>query len=388
MRMTSKRHSDEELRSGGPGSAQERWPIARAMAGAGSQAGREEGFLLLAVLCMLVLLTLALATAAPKIATQLRREKELEAVHRGEQYERAIGLYYRKFGHYPANIKELTNSDGIRFLRKQYTDPFTGKNDWVLLHMGQVQMLGVPGMPGATGQPPFGSVPGTSPGQGISGTSPIGGSSGMFGSPSASGSSGPMGGIGAAAPGQSSPFSSTSTSFGGTGAGTTGTNTTGSGENDSFANPGSNIGAGPIVGVGLPVKEKSFKLLHGKQTSYNKWQFVFDPAKEQLKAAGVLNNGGVGPGQGMGQGMGQGVSPGSGTSNGFGSNGTQGNSNSGFGNSGFGGSSSGFGGSSGFGNSGFGNSGFGNSGSGSSGFGNSDFGGSSPSSPPTQSNHP
>ena len=29
-------------------------------------------------------------------------------VWRGEQYERAIGLYYRKFGKYPTKVEDLT----------------------------------------------------------------------------------------------------------------------------------------------------------------------------------------------------------------------------------------------------------------------------------------
>lgn len=333
--------------------------IAQDPSGAKQPAGQEDGILLLAVLFMLVLLTLALATAVPKITTQLRREKELEAVHRGEQYERAIGLYYRKFGHYPTSIKELLNTNGIRFLRKRYTDPFTGKDDWTLIHMGQAQMLGMPG------RPSFGSVPGTSPGEGIPGSSPMG-SSEMFSSSNSTSSANPMGGAmpggmgGGSAGGptsQNSLFSSTSSNSDST------SESAGSEGSDSMDHPGFGVGGGPIVGVGLPVKEKSIKILHGKQSSYNKWQFVYDPQKEQLQAAGILN------GDGNQNGMGQGIGPGSGGISGPG------------GNSGFGGNSgSGFGSSSGFG----GNSGFG----GSSGFGNSGSGNSGSSSPPSQPDQP
>ena len=42
----------------------------------------EEGFLLLGVLFMVLLLTIALAIAAPKIAESIRRDKEEETIHR------------------------------------------------------------------------------------------------------------------------------------------------------------------------------------------------------------------------------------------------------------------------------------------------------------------
>jgi len=44
-------------------------------------------------------------------------------VWRGEQYERAIGMYYKKFGRYPTKVDDLTKqTNGLRFLRKAYTD--------------------------------------------------------------------------------------------------------------------------------------------------------------------------------------------------------------------------------------------------------------------------
>ena len=54
--------------------------------------------------------------------------REVEAVHRGNQYVRAIRLYYRKFGHYPGSIEQLEKTNNIRFLRQRYVDPMTGKD--------------------------------------------------------------------------------------------------------------------------------------------------------------------------------------------------------------------------------------------------------------------
>ena len=59
-------------------------------------------------------------------------------VWRGEQYERAIGLYYRKFGKYPTKIEDLTKqTNGVRFLRQAYKDPMN-KDDgsWRFIYVG------------------------------------------------------------------------------------------------------------------------------------------------------------------------------------------------------------------------------------------------------------
>src|ERR1700745_2989539 len=90
----------------------------------------EEGYLLLTVLVMVFLVLLALSVAAPRIAKEIQRDKEEEAIQRGLQYKRAIKLYYKKFGAYPAEIKQLENTNQIRFLRKRYKDPITGQEDW------------------------------------------------------------------------------------------------------------------------------------------------------------------------------------------------------------------------------------------------------------------
>ena len=98
---------------------------------------QEEGFLLLGVLFMILLIMIALAIAAPKMAESIRRDKENETVHRGKQYARAIRIYYAKYGRYPNTIDQLVKSDNQRFLRKRYLDPMTGKDDWRIIHFGE-----------------------------------------------------------------------------------------------------------------------------------------------------------------------------------------------------------------------------------------------------------
>ena len=79
----------------------------------------------------------------------IQRDKDLETIHRGEQYKRAIKLYYQKFGSYPTSIDQLVETNQIRFLRKKYTDPVTGKDDWkpVLFGQAHVRPLGFFGQP-------------------------------------------------------------------------------------------------------------------------------------------------------------------------------------------------------------------------------------------------
>jgi len=96
------------------------------------QSNAEDGYLLLTVLVMVFLLLLALSVVAPKVAKEIQRDKEQEAVQRGLQYRRAIQLYYKKFGAYPGDIKQLEKTNEIRFLRKRYKDPITGQDDWRL----------------------------------------------------------------------------------------------------------------------------------------------------------------------------------------------------------------------------------------------------------------
>ena len=127
------------------------------------QTDAEDGYLLLTVLVMIFLVLLALSIPAPKLAKQIQRDKEEEALQRGLQYRRAIQLYYKKFNAYPTDIKQLEKTNEIRFLRKRYKDPITGKDDWRLIHVGEAKVppLGFFGQPLQTGL----SSTSTGPGQ-------------------------------------------------------------------------------------------------------------------------------------------------------------------------------------------------------------------------------
>jgi type II secretory pathway pseudopilin PulG len=297
----------------------------------------EQGFMLVGLIVAIFLILLALSVAAPKVAQDLRREREVEAVHRGNQYVRAIRLYYRKTGMYPASIEALEKTNNVRYLRQRYLDPMTGKADWRLIKVGEAKTT----VKGFFGQPLAGLTPGlgsvsnqVSAGQGAAGagqqSSTLGGSStGGYGSSSFGGSSGTPtlgGSSGTPTPGGSSGSSSTPTlggdssstpTLGGSGSSTPGSTIGASGQSGSGPS-----GGAPFVGVGIPKEGDSITILN-EQTTYNTWEFIYDPRIEQLYAKGALL-GGV-PSGGLGTGNGGNTSaPGGTSSPGFGGTSTPG----------------------------------------------------------------
>jgi type II secretory pathway pseudopilin PulG len=254
------------------------------------RAANEAGYILVGVLILLFLFALAMAIAAPVIAKSIQRDKDEEAVQRGKQYKRAIRLFYKKFNTYPTSIAQLENTNNVRFLRKKYTDPITGKDDWRLIHVGEAK---VPVL-GFFGQPLQGSTSSVTTGLAGNGTGGIqnGSSTNSSGDSAGSGDGttpappagvlpgmSASGGItGATGTAGSTPGGFGGTSFGGTSGGSTG------GFGTSIASQSSSIGdgtTGPIVGVGLAVDKKSIVIYH-KQEGYKIWEFTYDPIEEQM----------------------------------------------------------------------------------------------------------
>ena len=109
----------------------------------------ERGYILLMLMLFVTLLVIAAGVAAPTIAFRVRRDREEEMIHRGTQYSRAIQRYVKKTGRYPSRLEDLENTNNIRFLRRRYKDPITGK-DFKLLHVGEVQLTSSPASPEPT----------------------------------------------------------------------------------------------------------------------------------------------------------------------------------------------------------------------------------------------
>lgn len=270
----------------------------------------ESGIVLLFVLFLAALMLIALAVAAPRIATSIQRDKEIELVHRGEQYRHAIKLYYKKFGAYPTSINQLLNTDNIRFLRKRYTDPITGKDDWRIIHLGQAKvppmgffgqpLAGIPGQTNvgtpvsATAANPFANATPANlpsnpfPSDNGNGATDIGQSS-----DSSEGSSTADSSQNSASDTASSPAAAPGAT-GTPGAASTSASPFGSNSSSPFGSnsgSGSTFGGGPIVGVGIPSTKASL-IAYKKQKQYNKWEFVYNPIEDQMQAAAAALNGG------------------------------------------------------------------------------------------------
>ena len=234
----------------------------------------EEGYMLIAVMFMLAIFLIALSVAVPKISKQIQRDRELETMHRGKQYVRAVKMYYKKFGAYPTSVDALVQSNQIRFLRKKYIDPTTGKDEWKLIRFGQnkTQTLGF------FGQPLAGSMPGM-PG------SPMGtpGAPGAPGSPTST-STDPNAPSTSASTDPNAPSTTTSTDPNAPG-GATGTGT---------GLTGQTFGGGGIIGV-TPGSPKQSILVVKKKNHYNEWEFFYDPRVEQMMQGGNIGNNGLTP---------------------------------------------------------------------------------------------
>jgi hypothetical protein len=75
------------------------------------------------------------------VAFEAQRAREQLLIDRGEQYQRAIQLYFRKLRRFPASLEQLEDTNNFRFLRRRYRDPLTGKDEWRLIHIGPGGML-------------------------------------------------------------------------------------------------------------------------------------------------------------------------------------------------------------------------------------------------------
>jgi len=217
----------------------------------------QAGYTLLLVVFLVASMIIVAGAAAPNLLTQGRREKEEEMIWRGQQYARAIGMYYRKFGKYPTKVEDLTNqTNGIRFLRQAYTDPmnkddgswrfiYVGPNGQLIGSVRQVSLLQtVLSTPGISGS--------LTSGGGLQPLSPPGGAMGT----TAPGSS--------QTPGTGQPGQQTN-------------NTLSANPLESQPQPlGGTVLGGNIIGIGSKIKTPSLKVYLGGDT-YQQWEFIWNP---------------------------------------------------------------------------------------------------------------
>ena len=87
----------------------------------------DAGFSLAAVIFFLTAASIFIAAVVPSYQMQAKREMEEELIFRGEEYTRAIQKYQRRFAVYPSSVDQLVSTNSLRFLRRAYKDPITGK---------------------------------------------------------------------------------------------------------------------------------------------------------------------------------------------------------------------------------------------------------------------
>ena len=128
----------------------------------------ERGFALLLVLLLAAAVAFSLYTQIPRVGFESMREKEQLLMDRGNQYKRAIQVFYAVNHRYPARIEELENTNEKRFLRRRYKDPLTGKDEWRLIHtngsfLTDSLVQKPPAQNAANGTPGTGILPGGGP---------------------------------------------------------------------------------------------------------------------------------------------------------------------------------------------------------------------------------
>jgi type II secretory pathway pseudopilin PulG len=109
---------------------------------------RAHGFTYMTVLFMVAILGGGLALTGEVWHTSAMREKEAELLHIGNHYRKAIQRYYLSGPQrqYPRSLDDLLKDPRqpgtVRYLRKLYPDPITGK-EWGLVKAPDGGILGV-----------------------------------------------------------------------------------------------------------------------------------------------------------------------------------------------------------------------------------------------------
>src|SRR6266498_1964188 len=201
---------------------------------------KQRGYILLVLMLFVAVLAIGMLAMVERIDFQIKRDREEELIHRGVQYSRAVRRYFKKFGRYPTRFEDLESTNHLRFLRKRYKDPVTGK-DFKPLHMTDVQISFNPA--GA----PEGAGPDTTP----EGTQPDQGETAQQNQP-------PQVKTGGLSQIQAQ-----------------GTTATGLGQGNTQV-----FGGGAIIGVASVSKNKTIREFN-KKDHYNQWQFIYDPTTDR-----------------------------------------------------------------------------------------------------------
>lgn len=110
----------------------------------------QTGFTYIGLLVAVVLLGLALSLVGTVWRSEARREKEQELLFVGSEFRNAIASYYNANSagrQYPQSINDLLVDsrwpEPRHHLRRFYADPMTGQQDWNLLRIDGVGIMGI-----------------------------------------------------------------------------------------------------------------------------------------------------------------------------------------------------------------------------------------------------
>jgi hypothetical protein len=105
----------------------------------------ERGYAMLMALSLTMMVLIASTAMIANLRIEGKRQREDEAIWRGNQYARAIRLYFHKTGHYPQTLEDLKKGmPQLHFLRQSYKDPLnTADGSWRFIYVNAAgQIIG------------------------------------------------------------------------------------------------------------------------------------------------------------------------------------------------------------------------------------------------------
>jgi len=297
----------------------------------------QSGYALLIALFLILAMLAAASVALVNGRTRYQRDREELMIWRGEQYKRAIRLYFHKTGHYPQTMEDLQKGlPDLHFLRQAYKDPMNAADGaWRFIYVnpaGQIigsvkyanlQQMAILDQPGGPQATPGLGTPASALAGNQSSQSSVVAFSQITGTTSTTGQSGTPGGTGTATgdtssqnpqqnPQNPNPQNPPNPQQGGFGQNPTGPGTgfslsSGPGQQGSmFGTFGQSSGPGAtgnpladmkptgpvdgpvlgafLTGVASKVDKKSVKIFKGGK-KYNEWEFIWNPLEDQVAAA-------------------------------------------------------------------------------------------------------
>jgi hypothetical protein len=280
----------------------------------------ESGYAYLMALFLMLAVIIASQVAMQNLVTEGRRQREEQTIWCGNQWARAVRLYFHKTGHYPQSIDDLEMGvPDVHFLRQSaYKDPMEAEEGtWRFIYVnasGQIigsvryatlQQMALIDLTGAT----ISALPGGFPGIPVSSIASSNTDANSASTASGANSSGannatPGGsqtGVTSSqtSPGSTSntPSSSTATSQSSTSdqsgfmsSSQSGTSAPGQIPNPLLALQPTGPVDSPVIGafltgVGIPTKvdRNSVRIYHGAK-KYKDWEFIWNPLEDQAQA--------------------------------------------------------------------------------------------------------